>query len=183
MLDSYSLWCRFKTNLVTAFSFPRTRYSSPFSRHLSRFVRPNAFRRWTTPRLRLCNSSSTPKKRRKAYSVSTARSGFKVKPEPAFVRETGRIKSRSTRVLSYIIGRAGLSLLARFAFQAFRYGFVSGRSQTRLRNFNIAIVEIVENWKFDFYFSFLFLYFYINIVIIEIVEKYERKYYRARGDC
>lgn len=112
--------------------------------------------------------------------MSTARSGFKVKPEPAFVRETGRIKSRSTRVLSYIIGRAGLSLLARFAFQAFRYGFVSGRSQTRLRNFNIAIVE---NWKFDFYFSFLFLYFYINIVIIEIVEKYERKYYRARGDC
>lgn len=116
------------------------------------FYPSNAFRRWTTPRLRRratapSNSSSTLKKRRKAYSVSTARSGFKVKPEPAFVRETGRIESRSTRVLSYIIGRAGLSLLARFAFQAFRYGFVSRPSQTCLRNFNIAnIVQIVEKY-------------------------------------
>lgn len=53
----------------------------------------------------------------------------------------------------------------------------------------VCVILISRLWKLwrignsIFIFLSFFLYFYINIVIIEIVEKYERKYYRARGDC
>lgn len=50
----------------------------------------------------------------------------------------------------------------------------------------VCVILISRLWRIGnsiFIFLSFFLYFYINIVIIEIVEKYERKYYRARGDC
>lgn len=77
--------------------------------------------------VQLGSTPTSSKDARSEYSVSPTRSGFKVKPELAFVRELGRIKSRTARVLLHH-RKSWFGLAQAFRVSGFRYGVTSKQS-------------------------------------------------------